>query len=104
MKDWKDVIKIQKHWIGKCTGINIDFTTISENEEYPKILTLWTDKPEFIEHAKFLAVSNNSLFAQVEKFEIEKSIRKLNVQVMNPFTNKLLPVYVTEKGIKCFTY
>lgn len=98
LKEWRDVIKIQQHWIGECTGINIDFLLDTDNGKYPRVLTLWTDKPEFIEHAKFLAISRNNLFAQIEEVKNETSIRKLNVRAINPFTNELLPVYITEKG------
>ncbi|OXU31011.1 hypothetical protein TSAR_014188 [Trichomalopsis sarcophagae] len=97
LKEWRDIIKIQEHWIGQCTGTNFDFQLISNVPGYPKSVTLWTDKPEYIENAKFLAISSNSLLAKVEKTESHNSLRKLNAKVVNPFTNEELPIYVTDK-------
>ena len=98
LKEWKDIIKLQENWIGKCTGTNLDFKVISDIAGYPKSVTLWTDKPEFIENARFLAVSSNNILAKVEETGSQNSIRKLNATVVNPFTNEMLPIYVTDKG------
>ncbi|XP_058807597.1 probable leucine--tRNA ligase, mitochondrial isoform X2 [Phymastichus coffea] len=96
LKDWKDIIKIQEHWIGECTGTNIDFQLISDISGYPSLLTLWTDKPEFIENAKFLALSKNNILANIEKSDSNSVIRKLKAKIVNPFTNEKLPIFVTD--------
>lgn len=68
---------------------------ISDVKEYPKILTLWTDKPECIEDAKFLAISNNNLLCKQAGFDLIDGFKILNAKVLNPFTNEELPVFVT---------
>ena len=95
LKEWKDIIKIQQHWIGDCNGVNFDFKLISNDKNYPKILTLWTDKPEHIEDAKFLAISNQNLLSKTAGFESVNGFQILNAKVVNPFTGDELPVFVT---------
>lgn len=100
LKEWKDIIKLQQHWIGECTGTTIDFQLISDVPGYPSTLTLWTDKPEFLENAKFLAISSNNILAKTEEFESSGPVRRLRATVVNPFTKEHLPIYVTDKGEK----
>ncbi|XP_034946291.1 probable leucine--tRNA ligase, mitochondrial [Chelonus insularis] len=94
LQEWRDVIKIQKHWIGECNGISIEFQLISDLPEKPQTLNLWTDRPELIEHAKFVAVSKSNFLAtsKIKDFN-EISSQYLNAQVINPFNNKKLPIY-----------
>jgi leucyl-tRNA synthetase len=61
-------------------------------------LTLWTDRPEYIENAKFVALSHRSCLAEIENQNISDSFIKLNAKVINPFTNEELPIYLTNKG------
>lgn len=95
LKEWRDIIKIQKNWIGQCNGTNIKFEIVSEVEGYPKSLTLWTDKPEYIEEAKFLALSCNNLLSKQEGLDTADGYKLLNVKVINPFTKQELPVFIT---------
>ncbi|KAL7306946.1 hypothetical protein TKK_0000704 [Trichogramma kaykai] len=97
LKEWKDIIKMQEHWIGDCSGTNIEFPIISDEPGYPSSLTLWTDHPEFIEEAKFVAISNNNILSKVERSDSWDPNRKLKATVINPFTNEKLPIFVTEK-------
>lgn len=100
MKEWKDVIKLQKHWIGDCNGISIDFKLISEIPEFPETLNIWTDMPEFVEYAKFVAVSPQSiLYRKEHTYEVDVDIKGLNAKVINPFSGEELPVFITDKVI-----
>ncbi|XP_012267572.2 leucine--tRNA ligase, mitochondrial isoform X1 [Athalia rosae] len=97
LKGWRDVIKLQEHWIGECNGLAIDFQLISEDSRYPRTLPLWTDKPELIESAEFVAVAPCSFLGNIEESaDTTETLRRLNVCVLNPFTNKHLPVFVTK--------
>lgn len=100
LKEWRDIIKLQKHWIGDCNGINIDFKLISEIPNYPKTINLWTDKPEFIEYAKFIAISpKNILHRHDYTYDIDVNIKGLSAKILNPFTGEELPIFVTDKVI-----
>ncbi|KAK0082807.1 hypothetical protein PV326_007021 [Microctonus aethiopoides] len=97
LKEWRDIKKIQRHWIGECTGTTIDFKLLCDIDNYPTTLTLWTDKPELIEHAKFVAVSKDNFLVKAQNdkcYDVES--RYLNAKVINPFNNEELPIYFTK--------
>ncbi|KAL6422544.1 hypothetical protein ACFW04_010651 [Cataglyphis niger] len=100
LKEWKDIIKLQKHWIGDCNGINIDFKLISEIPDFPEIINLWTDMPEFIEYAKFVAISPESILHRKEHtYDIDVGIKGLNAKIINPFSGEELPIFITDKVV-----
>ncbi|KAH0535115.1 hypothetical protein KQX54_013686 [Cotesia glomerata] len=44
LKEWRDIIKIQKHWIGECTGTSLDFKL---NFDDPELETVFLDATVF---------------------------------------------------------
>lgn len=91
LHDWRDIIKLQKHWIGECNGIHFDFKIYNSDDN----LSLWTDIPEYIEHIKFVVISSDHILAKKEMQSGEKTV-KLNIEVENPFNKERLPVYVSD--------
>ncbi|XP_054278785.1 probable leucine--tRNA ligase, mitochondrial isoform X2 [Macrosteles quadrilineatus] len=90
LEDWKDIIDLQKHWIGKCDGISFEFPIKDRQEE----VTLWTEKPEHLTKAKFVAFNHGS----VMDIENEGSgNRKLDIEIVNTVTGDLLPVFITDQ-------
>ena len=104
---WPDKVKtMQKNWIGKSLGVEIDFK-INEND---KILKIYTTRPDTIYGATFIALSiNHSMVAsqlnEVERLKIKKSFAKLendkekigiplNLTCENPISKTKIPVYV----------
>ena len=63
LKDWRDIVKIQKNWIGKPDGVKFDFQIQDERRQK---LSVWTDKPELIEHTSFILVTNDHLLANMD--------------------------------------
>lgn len=98
LKEWGDIIKLQEHWIGECSGTNIDFQLIADEPGYPSIMTLWTDKPEYVKNIKFVALSLNNILSKIEKSRGWGNPRKLKAHLINPFTNEKVPIFVTDKG------
>lgn len=93
LENWKDVIDLQKHWLGTMNGTTIDFKIVngySENED--KSITIWIKRPEYIDRARFVAVKPESTLAKEANAE-----GLLPFRLRNPFTNENLPVYVTDK-------
>ena len=94
LEDWGDIIKIQKHWIGECNGVSFNFKLNSNSNEY---ISVWTDRPEFVDKIKFIAVSSDHLLAKLEENEIFKGTKKLQIVAQNPFNEELIPIFVTDE-------
>ncbi|XP_046387110.1 probable leucine--tRNA ligase, mitochondrial isoform X2 [Ischnura elegans] len=63
--DWRDIIKLQQHWIGPCSGTTIDFDVVLGGEESVGrenrwTLTVWTEHPECLLGASFIAIRPDS--------------------------------------------
>ncbi|EZA55183.1 putative leucyl-tRNA synthetase, mitochondrial [Ooceraea biroi] len=100
LKEWRDIVKMQKHWIGDCDGINFDFQLFSDIPNFPKTINLWTDMPEFVEYAKFVAVSPASILHREEyTYDVDAGIKALDAEVLNPFSGEPLPIFVTDKVV-----
>ena len=115
LTNWPNKVKImQSNWIGKSTGVEIDFKTLDEE----KTITIFTTRPDTIFGATFLALSpEHELSEQISKNnpDIQKFIKEclsLNSEkikkgintglfVKHPFIeNKKLPIYVANFVLK----
>lgn len=92
LQDWRDIIKLQKHWIGECNGVIFDFKLIGNNVN--DIITVWTSKPEFIANSKFITVKSDSKLANYD-FEIVNDIKRLKVRAENPLTGEKIPIFIS---------
>ena len=116
LKNWPDKVKLmQKNWIGKSYGCEINFQII--NGKKPDKITVFTTRPDTIFGASFIAVSvDHPIAKNFEKnkdflsFKLkcskmgtteealanaEKIGFKTNLFVKHPFNNKIkLPVYI----------
>ena len=113
--DWPDKIKtMQKNWIGKSTGAEIDFTTDSGK------ITVFTTRPDTIYGATFLVLAPehpliNSLVTDetkaavesycksaIKKSEIERQETKEKTGIftgsyaVNPATKEKIPIWVAD--------
>jgi leucyl-tRNA synthetase len=107
LKLWPEKVKVmQKNWIGKSIGAEIQFK-INEIDNKIKI---FTTRPDTIYGASFIAVSINHEIVQdlINKHEIQKIKDQfigvehdkekigipLKANCINPVTNELIPLYV----------
>ncbi|KAK2577540.1 hypothetical protein KPH14_003624 [Odynerus spinipes] len=98
LKEWRDIIKIQKNWIGDCNGVSFEFELVSNITQLPKTINLWTDKPAFVRFAKFVVISPSSVLNQQEySDDVNAQIRKMKATVINPFTKQELPVFISKE-------
>ena len=104
---WPDKVKVmQKNWIGKSTGAEIEFKV----SEINKNIKIFTTRPDTIYGATFIAISVNhhvvldlmdqsevqrikDQFNEIEN-EKEKIGVPLNVSCINPITNESIPLYI----------
>ena len=120
MSEWPDKVKtMQKNWIGKSFGCEIDFVISSKLEEFnQEKIRIFTTRPDTIFGATFCALSpfhplvdrlmkqNETLSSQVNELRSQKiseeSIaknEKIGIQtelyIEHPFIkNKMLPVFI----------
>ena len=104
---WPEKVKVmQKNWIGKSEGAEINFSII----DHQKTLKIFTTRPDTIYGATFIAISiNHSFVGDVlteseivvinERFnqtesEKEKLGIPLNVYCENPITKEKIPLYI----------
>ena len=86
LDNWPEKVKImQKNWIGKSTGCEINFKIEGEN----KLINVFTTRPDTIFGASFLAVSVDHPIC--EKF--------LKDEKYNNFKNECLKVGTTEEAL-----
>lgn len=85
LEDWRDIIKVQKHWIGECDGWNFEL------KAGDKQLTVWSKRPQELIYAGFIAIKKDHF---LNKNKIDKGL--LDVMVKNPFGSDL-PVLVTDE-------
>jgi leucyl-tRNA synthetase len=104
---WPEKVKVmQKNWIGKSTGAEIEFKV----SEINKKIKIFTTRPDTIYGATFIAISVNHQIvldlmdeSEVQRIkdqfnEIENEKEKigvpLNVSCINPITNESIPLYI----------
>ncbi|XP_060853600.1 leucine--tRNA ligase, mitochondrial [Rhopalosiphum padi] len=87
--DWRDIINLQKHWIGECDGYKFDFQLYTD-DVCRTILNVWTQHPEHVPLASFICVKPDSF---VHKYYV---LNHKNVYIKNPITGSILPVLVTD--------
>lgn len=106
LHEWPEKVKImQKNWIGKSVGCEINFK-IFDKEDHLKI---YTTRPDTIFGASFVALSINHSFVTgvleeqklkeiTKEFEESGDKEKIGYQLplyaINPVTNEKLPIYV----------
>ncbi|XP_044270469.1 probable leucine--tRNA ligase, mitochondrial [Tribolium madens] len=93
LQDWRDVIKLQKHWIGDCDGVNFDFKVKGGDD----FLTLWTPKPEAINSVKFVALDSKHVLGETPGVLIDEGTKRLNLELVHPFSGAPIPVFVTNQ-------
>ncbi|GFW17217.1 probable leucine--tRNA ligase, mitochondrial [Trichonephila clavipes] len=94
--EWRDVTKIQQHWIGEPDGFIFHLDVQYNNEILPKALTVWTNTPELIYGATFIGISPDNNFNSPQYGSNSKTDDHcLDITVKHPFTGKNLPVFVS---------
>jgi len=89
LKGWPEKVRLmQKNWIGKSIGCEIDFVTDFKNTK----IKIFTTRPDTIFGASFIAIAPDHPFT--ESFKNEKLGFKTPFFVLHPFLNKKIPIYV----------
>jgi leucyl-tRNA synthetase len=111
LNEWPDKVKtMQKNWIGKSEGAEIDFRLVNQENKGYKI-KIYTTRPDTIFGATFIAIScQHPLVEKLSKtnVKIKKFIKecelsnsekdklgfKTKIKAEHPITKKIIPVYI----------
>ncbi|KAL5291954.1 lars-2 family protein [Megaselia abdita] len=81
LRDWKDIINLQKHWIGECNGYSFQM----KFQGKPLSLRVWTESPEKL-------IDLNAFVVLKESHPLRKLLGDGDLHLHNPFTNNQIPV------------
>ncbi|XP_053672399.1 leucine--tRNA ligase, mitochondrial [Anopheles nili] len=90
LEDWKDIIKLQRHWIGECEGYAFELPLVGNVKAS---VSVWTRDPEDLKNALYIAVHPSNLLNKDNSLD-----SMLDITVQNPFTKSTLPVVVLENA------
>lgn len=90
-EDWKDIIKVQKHWIGECDGFSFDLAVTGGQVAPIAGLTVWTQSPEHLLGECFVAIKSTHLLN-----DGAGSDKVAKHKLKNPFTGADIPIIVTD--------
>ncbi len=111
LDEWPDKVKtMQKNWIGKSEGAEIDFNLLNPKFKNYKI-KIYTTRPDTIFGATFIAIScqhplvekliktNNKIKKFIKECELSNSEKdklgfNTEIKAEHPITKKAIPVYI----------
>jgi leucyl-tRNA synthetase len=103
---WRDVVDLQKHWIGDIKGYFCDCIvdikdlkcgtgedpTVSSKEP----VRLWFSNPESLKNARYFIIRPDHFLSETEDCvaeEFKNGMKLMKLQIVNPATNVALPVF-----------
>ncbi|CAB3240586.1 unnamed protein product [Arctia plantaginis] len=89
LENWKDIINLQKHWIGECNGIVVTFT-MKINDQI-KCFDVWSPDPYKFIHGDFLLMHPSHALLQEIK---DRNIKNMNCY--NPISETTIPIYISD--------
>jgi leucyl-tRNA synthetase len=75
LEDWKDIINLQKHWIGECDGWNFSLKLNNDRN-----IDVWSKSPEDFKEAAFIAVRKSHL---INQRKIDEGMLDFKVRLKN---------------------
>lgn len=101
---WRDIIKLQKNWIGKCNGCHFEFNIMNNYVKMSDPLSVFTKEPAAIFGVSHLAVTPSHPLNCPEYQEKSitvtesgqsKDYLQLSLKAIHPFTKVELPIIVS---------
>ncbi|KAL4712768.1 hypothetical protein ACJJTC_008065 [Scirpophaga incertulas] len=90
LESWRDIIKLQRHWIGECNGVVVTFKL--KLGDLIKSLDIWTNEPFRFIHGQFITMKKNNVLIQELCSNINESKK---ITCYNPITGFEMPIYIT---------
>ncbi|XP_050335231.1 leucine--tRNA ligase, mitochondrial [Bactrocera neohumeralis] len=86
LQDWRDIINLQRHWIGDCDGYSFQLLTSATN-----YLRIWTRNPEHLKDP-------NSFIVIKQSHYLSKLSNASRLTVENPFAGTIIPVIFSDQA------
>ncbi|XP_037084686.1 probable leucine--tRNA ligase, mitochondrial, partial [Pollicipes pollicipes] len=95
LRDWRDIVQLQKHWIGECDGwkfeLKVEDTT--DPDSRPDPLLLWTADPRRFARASFIGLRSEHALARRRP---SGGGAATPLSALNPATGGRLPLLVSD--------
>lgn len=94
---WKDVMVVQRDWIGECNGCRIEFK-VKKNGRYQKDpLSVYTHTPELLYGVSHIVLSDKHRLnePQLHKQKLDWHITMLTLEAEHPITMAPIPIVVS---------
>lgn len=106
LTNWRDIVSLQRHWIGECTGTTVEMKVLCDGKEVDDSLFVWTDTPELIWGSSYVIVSPNHQLNQPKFFNSSSSPTVgttedlsedilLRAVALNPLSGQNIPIFVS---------
>ena len=90
LHEWPDKVKtMQKNWIGKSVGVEINFEILNENLGDREI-KIFTTRPDTLYGATFIAISPDHKLSK-KLLNTNKNVNKFINPIKMPFTFRMYP-------------
>ncbi|XP_037939250.1 probable leucine--tRNA ligase, mitochondrial [Teleopsis dalmanni] len=84
LQDWRDIINLQRHWIGECNGYAFQLLTSAGN-----LLRVWTTNPEYLKDPNaFIVLKSKHYLSKIKNAE--------QLTLENPFTGITIPIFFSD--------
>ncbi|KAL5021562.1 hypothetical protein ScPMuIL_000717 [Solemya velum] len=94
---WKDIIALQKHWIGECSGCRFDFKLKHNDCLLDEPISVYTSHPHAIFGVSHISVSPDH---RLNQSQYRKEVNCcLDVVAVHPLTKQTVPVIVTRSHV-----
>ncbi|XP_063407729.1 probable leucine--tRNA ligase, mitochondrial [Mytilus trossulus] len=100
---WRDIISLQRNWIGKCTGTRLDFLLKNGDETMTDPLSVFTYHPEALCGVTHITLSpehrfNDPQFYKLKDTDQSQSMsadRLLSIEAVHPITGDRIPIIIS---------
>lgn len=99
---WRDIIALQRHWIGECSGIRLEFRLQNKGAAMERPLSVFTTTPEAMYGASHVLLSKEHFLNTQDIYKDQtasdlQTVIVTTLEATHPFTGRPLPVYIAPK-------
>uniref|UniRef100_A0A0P4WBC8 leucine--tRNA ligase n=1 Tax=Scylla olivacea TaxID=85551 RepID=A0A0P4WBC8_SCYOL len=106
LENWRDIIKIQRHWIGECGGYRVEMDVAEEGHSSAGTnqrllpasrLNLWMTQPELLHGISFLGVHHgHALDTEAHRGHCCGGHQLLKVHAICPLSQREIPIIMSD--------